>query len=465
MIGLSWRRLAGALCFFEAMFILFLFAGHPKADPRVATTAETGFTGARNMVAEDGINYCAPSILFGSNVKSATPRTLDALISGARAGDVIALEDGTYTDGFTLTSDGTQSSPIVVRARNPGGVRFEGTRIALEGAYNVLACFRLHDTYVRIGSADDQGKADPRGEGSRITRNWVTHTGDSRFAVINVHFSKYARIDHNDIGDANNDFRHTAIRIKAVENSGQRIDHNHIHGSPNISGKEYEAIWMQPDYSRQFAKPMEITVDHNLFENWHGDNEVIAVKGSHNYIVNNTFLNSRDLSLRSGGYNLVKNNVFDNAGVVTFGLGHSLIGNRLESNGQIRVRGGRITYDGHVNNRDQRHVFSTNVMVVGTVGGTIIVGEPPGQPGFDRLHLPPKGTKLGNNSSKMKYGNHIGTVTNYSYSGHVGAATGVTHAQVGPNAPSAPVGSCPALRRSPAERVSPRLAGPGSSPA
>jgi hypothetical protein len=381
------------------------------------------------------INYCAGEVLSGSRVKSASPATLTSTLAGARAGDVILLEDGTYDGGFSLKANGTSSAPIVVRARNPGRVTIRNGIVGLEGAYNVIACLRLHDADARIGSPgkEDQNAKEPRGEGSRITRNWIVSARDqSNSPVVLVRYAKHARVDHNDIGNPEGNFRRTGVKVESFEAGGVRIDHNYFFNSPQVSGGEYEAIWLAANYAIRFANRTGVRVERNLFENWHGDNEVVAVKSSRNVIANNTFLRSRDLSLRAGEQNLIKNNVFRNAGMVTFGFGHELIGNELGEGARIRVRGGSITHEAALTGA-AGHAQNVDVVVFGTSGGTIMLGEPTAT--RDSLPLPPKGTRLGSNSSTLRLEHHTGTISNYVYPGEVGRASGVSRAQVGPSAP------------------------------
>jgi hypothetical protein len=54
------------------------------------------------------------------------PGQLRAAVTAARAGDVLCLADGTYTEAIQPTTDGTAGAPITVRALNDGAVTIDG---------------------------------------------------------------------------------------------------------------------------------------------------------------------------------------------------------------------------------------------------------------------------------------------------------------------------------------------------
>ncbi len=374
------------------------------------------------------VNYCTNQFISGKTLKKATAGNLDSVISGAVAGDIIVLADGTYKKGFTLKAKGTASKPIVVRAQNFGKVQFLDTLISLEGHYAVLACMKLHDTKVNIGIYKSSN-SDP-GTGSRVTRNWLTSDRDiDNGVMIQVHYSNLARIDHNDIGDEKNNFRRTGVMILNQPGGKSRVDHNYFHGSPS-GGKEYEAIWLAgSSYSGNFDKT-GMLVDHNLFEKWNGDNEVLAVKTSGVTITNNTFKGGKDLNLRFCEGNLIQNNVIEGRGINSYGANHRIIGNKLSSSAYIKVASGSLTRKEVDAGNHTGYMQSVDVIVYGNQGGTIYVGDDDSLAA--KLPLAPIGTKLGANTSTIKLNKNQNTQDNFKYSGVVGTPKGVSRSEVGP---------------------------------
>ena len=55
------------------------------------------------------------------------PGQLRAAVTGAKAGDVLCLADGTYTEAIQPTGDGTAAAPITVRALRAGATMGEAT--------------------------------------------------------------------------------------------------------------------------------------------------------------------------------------------------------------------------------------------------------------------------------------------------------------------------------------------------
>jgi cysteine-rich repeat protein len=80
-----------------------------------------------------------PTPSAGATVKAATPSTLASVLGSAVAGDIVELDDGTYS-AFTVTRDGAADNLLWLRARNPlaavvnGDVRLDGRSfVAVEG--------------------------------------------------------------------------------------------------------------------------------------------------------------------------------------------------------------------------------------------------------------------------------------------------------------------------------------------
>ena len=251
--------------------------------------------------------------------------------------------------------------------------------------------------------------------------------------MIIAYSARDIRIDHNDIGDNEDNFRRTGILVFSQPKGNVRIDHNYFHGSPWIK-KEYEAIWLAGRDAFGLWDNSGILVERNLFENWDGDDEVISIKTSGVTIRNNTFRNNRWGHVnRFGEGNIIKNNVFDSSQLQIWGASNKVIGNLFteSNNSRLRVRDGNRTYRqmrAEVARKHRTccgHEQARNTIVYGNRGGVIELGEANG--------LPPLRTMLGGNTGHLKLKNHVRTTHDFTYSGDVGAPVGVERTDVGPS--------------------------------
>jgi len=128
-------------------------------------------------------------------------------------------------------------SRSLVRAASPGKAKVVKGSAQIKGDCGVIACMVFEESVSMVGS----GKND--GTGGRLTRNWITFSGNTPNGNrMGINVAKLARLDHNDFGY----MRSTAIQAKCPAGGHCRIDHNYFHGSPtNGSGEEYEAIWLK----------------------------------------------------------------------------------------------------------------------------------------------------------------------------------------------------------------------------
>ncbi len=76
-----------------------------------------------------------PAEAAGATVKPVTPSTIGSELAGAVPGDVLLLGDGSY-GAITVPNDGTEASPIVLRAENDGGAVVAGD-VRIDGRSDV----------------------------------------------------------------------------------------------------------------------------------------------------------------------------------------------------------------------------------------------------------------------------------------------------------------------------------------
>jgi poly(beta-D-mannuronate) lyase len=265
--------------------------------------------------------------------------------SGAAAGEVIQLADGSYSTSSTISisRSGTASAPIVVEAQHAGGATITGSggfSIGSSVSYVTLEGFKL------TGS---QGLSIPVGATHiQVTRNtfemagsvqyWLTVGGDD------------AQIDHNT-------FQHKStignfIEVVGPGSSGMAqntwIHHNYLLDQSYTGSNGGESIRVGLS-GRQHSAAHAI-VEYNLFEQCNGDLEVISVKSTDDIIRYNTLRNSHGtITLRHGWGSLVEGNYLlgNSTGIRMFGNNHTIINNVIEnSSGQaLEIGGGEVRDD------------------------------------------------------------------------------------------------------------------------
>jgi len=240
---------------------------------------------------------------------------LQQRLDAALPGSVIELSAGSYKLGqaMVLSRSGTESSPIVIKARERGRAVFDGKAgLELRGASHVVIegiafvhenrtpAIRLVDcTYVRIT------RCSFKLDSSQASRqNWIHITGSK---------SGQNRIDHNLFDDLASAGAYIAIDGSETAplqiSKGDRIDYNHFRSIARRDGGGARAIRL--GWTKLAPSQGQTVVEYNLFETCNGDDELITVRSSGQFIRFNTFLNSAGyLTLRAGSGNVVEGNFF-----------------------------------------------------------------------------------------------------------------------------------------------------------
>jgi len=258
-----------------------------------------------------------------------------------RPGDIVEVIDGKYdTGGITVESSGTSNRPIIIRAKNIGGVELTGSsyftfrktaHIMLEGfkftsaKYTVVkleACnnIRISRNIFQITESEGQnGK-------------WVYIGGYWNDGSLQSHHN---RIDHNIFRDKHQ--LGNFITIDGGDNVSQydRIDHNYFYNIGPRHENEMEAIrvgWSELSLTDGFT-----VIEHNLFEECDGDPEIISVKSCKDTVRYNTFKRSMGtVSLRHGDDSVVHDNYFlgdgksGTGGVRIYARNHKIYNNYFE---------------------------------------------------------------------------------------------------------------------------------------
>lgn len=324
---------------FTAVFLLLTWSctGHSLEIPAPRPT-EPGTEGPEQ-----------PGEPSGKVVRVASAADVAALGEVA-AGTEIVWGGGTYADEVvTLKSAGTADNPVVLRAEEPGDVRFTGTsRLTIKGSYAEVRGFWWQNPEAVKGKAVitlDRGS-----EGCTVTDCAITGDATAEAAGIDAKWvSLYGRshtVSRCTFRDKRNMGTLLVVWLEADIVPRHRIVANHFERPVTLYGDDGKAVNGQEtirigtsDTSMQDA---ECTVEDNWFYHCHGEQaEIVSNKSCANIYRGNLFEQSRgSLTLRHGNRCLVTGNYFLGDGLDGTG-GVRIIGedHTVENNYMERLRG------------------------------------------------------------------------------------------------------------------------------
>lgn len=276
---------------------------------------------------------------------------LKILSSGLVPGDVVVWENGSYDSVVVkFNANGTAESPVVLKARTPGGVEFTGASSVTIGGSFVVAegfAFRHLDT-----SSKASLMVCARGSHScRFSDCLIDGTGSEVSTVDSKWVSLYGsenEISHCTFEDKRNMGTLMVVWMEDGVAPAHRILNNsftrpYTHLDENgraLNGQETIRIGTS-EFSLNDAC---CRVEGNFFLHCHGEKaEIISNKSCGNVYDGNLFVNSSgSLTLRHGNSCVVRNNIFfgkekevnDAGGVRIIGENHI-----VEDNVMIGLRG------------------------------------------------------------------------------------------------------------------------------
>lgn len=274
----------------------------------------SGYALASHYEGDDAIDWTTViAAANGTTCNATSEAEFNTCITNAGPGDVIRIEDGTYSGwALDISSSGTASQPIIYTARNPGSVTFQnGVKFLwITGDYNVIGGFIINNV------DDDVFRFHSQASYNRLTDNNITSPGstDVGRGYVNVREqSHYNRFDHNVVTGAGD-----AIRIwlheDAIANGPSqytRIDHNTFQDA--LVGPQGRSV-LQIGQGIGLPASLELEVhaifEHNVIENHStGYDEIVSSKSCYNIVRDNEINNSYGgISLRSGNYTEVYRN-------------------------------------------------------------------------------------------------------------------------------------------------------------
>jgi poly(beta-D-mannuronate) lyase len=256
--------------------------------------------------------------------------SLALAISAALPGDDVILEEGEYRSiNILFLNEGTESSPITLRARTPGKtiltgsstLRISGSHLVVDGIY-----FRNPDTNISdlIQFRKDSKQLANR---CRMTNCAVESTQfadkskESRWVGV---YGSENRIDHCSFVGKSGKGTTFVVWLGNGSDGKHTIDHNYFGPREVLGTNGGETIRIGD--SKTSLLEANCIVEKNLFEKCNGEAECISNKSCGNVYRGNTFSEvSGTLTLRHGNRCLVEKNVF--------------LGNDAKGTGGIRVIG------------------------------------------------------------------------------------------------------------------------------
>ena len=235
---------------------------------------------------------------------------LRALIPTLQAGDAVIVRDGSYelkTDVLQWpdTVSGTSLAPIFLLAETIGGVQISGNlEWHLTGQHLHVAGFSFVDT---------TGPVVLEGDHARFASNTFTRA-ESGLGV----YASHVEIDNNTwSGTLGLSLWHAQPRVVCGNNCRyfryNRIHHNTWHDIAKTKSNGLEPIMLGYGYAPLppgYDNATYARIDHNMFSNVRGDDEVISIKSDSNTIEHNCIVDSDkgSLVIRMGSDNRLRNN-------------------------------------------------------------------------------------------------------------------------------------------------------------
>lgn len=298
-----------------------------------------------------------------------TNAELDTAISNATAGSEIILKDGSYNNVFVnINKNGTNSSPIVVKAQNPGSVFLTGnSRVYMRGTYITVSGFIFQNpsNLIENGNTIEPVFELNQCDNCTVTNNKIdAYNGTDaqktlKFKWVYIIDGQYIEISHNSfigkygVGSIINDNR---------SNSNEdylKIHHNYfadrVPVDNDINGlNDQDAIRIGTSTTSLSDSYSEVY--DNYFYNWSGEVEIISNKSGKNKYYNNTFRDYQGtLTLRHGNGCEVFNNYFfaDNnsftGGIRIIGEDHKVYNNYIEGINSFKPTGSSSNVTGGIN--------------------------------------------------------------------------------------------------------------------
>jgi hypothetical protein len=252
---------------------------------------------------------------------------LQTAINNAVPGDVIILANGVYptTVDISINKKGTASQPITIAAQTIGGAEITGTggfSIVSPAAYIIIKGFKFTH-------AANHAKMASGTSFCRWTRNIFETPGEGEYLQLNGNDHE---VDYNTFQNKRNLGRFITVRGSGSQ-IAQRLWIHHNYFYKQFPGGGNGAETLQFGLSGYSLSSSNSILEHNVFEECDGENEMISIKASAVTVRYNTIRNCpAQFTLRHGNRCQIYGNYFSNTpGLRIFGDDHMIFSNYFEN--------------------------------------------------------------------------------------------------------------------------------------
>lgn len=258
-----------------------------------------------------------------SNTNSVnTIEELNSAIENSKPGDNIILANGVWEDvEIKFIGEGTEDSPIVLKAETEGEVFIEGES-NLEISGNFL---KVNGLFFRNGHSPTQNVIAFRTSESKVANN----SSVSNCVILDFNnlerdqdnlwvqfYGKHNTLEYCYIAGKTNGGPTVRVDLKGNQSirNYHKIVNNHFGPRPRKGGARGETIQLGSSFTSM--SPSNTTIANNLFEECNGEVEIISSKTNFNIIKNNVFYKSEgSVVTRHGNYCSIDGNYFIGDGV------------------------------------------------------------------------------------------------------------------------------------------------------
>jgi len=273
---------------------------------------------------------------------SYSPSQLSAIKSklngNVNAGDIVYLEDGTYNDfQIVFKGTGTQSNPIILKAKNPGKAILTGKlNIRIGGSHLIVDGLVLKDGMAANGTdiVEFRSSTSAFAYNCRLTNTVIDNCNNPDESYRNsadkserwvVLYGNNNRVDHSYFTNKINGGVLMMVVIKEAnsQNNNHIIDYNFFGNRPHFEpGNNAEIIRLGDSNTSQLS--CKSLIENNFFYTCNGEVEIISIKSCDNILRKNVFYESQgSVVCRHGHRNIIESNAF--------------IGNNVGNCGGVRI--------------------------------------------------------------------------------------------------------------------------------
>lgn len=274
------------------------------------------------------VNLFLPATLLAGTVVVSSIADLRTAINVANPGDIILLKKGLYTtdSDILINKTGTINQPITIAAEETGTAEITGTggfHLINPAAFIIIRGFKFTHaaSKARLGSGTSF---------CQWSHNIFETPGKGDYLTI-------AGSDH-EVGYNTFQNKDSLGKFIAVKGTGSQIAeriwiHYNYFKTHKNQGNRNGAEALQFGLSGYSLSSSYSIVEHNLFEDCAGENELISIKASRVTVRYNTIRNCpAQFTLRHGNFNQVYGNYFINTpGLRIFGDDHLIHSNHFEN--------------------------------------------------------------------------------------------------------------------------------------